>query len=262
MKGLIYKELFLSIKFRIISLSAYALLFIMCVLVRISSVCGNIADMEGRDMLLSTIFQVMALGFPFILYASAFTVQVLNDEKCRFRQYSHTLPLTEKQIVGSVYLLYLILFGAATLAGWVNYFIACAIFGEDIDLKYLLYIAIIGLFVFVASCIHLSNTYRFRNPKVCAAMIAAVCIVGYLGIAFGFIGLMYKYFKDRGYDLFAEEGSEKEVPDAMFSDFANDFFANLRWVGTHFCWLFAIAGAALVYLSYRRSVKALGRRGS
>ena len=83
-----------------------------------------------------------------------------------------------------------------------------------------------------------------------------------LHIAFGFIGLMYIYFKDRGYDLFAEEGSEKEVPDAMFSDFANDFFANLRWVGTHFCWLFAIAGAALVYLSYRRSVKALGRRGS
>ena len=134
MKGLIYKELFLSIKFRIISLSAYALLFIMCVLVRISSVCGNVADMEGRDMLLSTIFQVMALGLPFILYASAFTVQVLNDEKCRFRQYSHTLPLTEKQIVGSVYLLYLILFVAATLAGWVNYFIACAIFGEDLGL--------------------------------------------------------------------------------------------------------------------------------
>lgn len=262
MKGLIYKELFLSIKFRVISLSVYSILFIMCILVRISSVCGNIANMEGRDMLLNSIFNVMALGLPFVLYASAFTAQVLNDEKCRFRQYSHTLPLSEKQIVGSVYLLYLLLFAATTLISWVNYFIACGIFGEDTDLKYLLYIAIIGLFVLIGSCVHLSNTYRFRSPKICAAIVAVVCIVCYLGAGFGFLGLMYLYYKDKEYDLFAEEGSEKEVPDAMFNDFANDFSANIRWIGTHFWWLFILVGAAVVYLSFRRSVKALERRGS
>ena len=262
MKGLMIKELYLSLKFRIIALCVYVMLFVMCVLVRLSALYGNIAKMDGRDMLENSIFNVMALGLPLVLYASAFVSQVLNDEKCRFRQYSHTLPLTEKQIAGSVYLLYLILFGIATLISWVNYFIACGIYAMEIDLKYLLYIVIIGVLVMVSYCLNTSNAYRFRNPKICTAIIVAVCIILYLSMAFGFIGLMYYYYKQRGYDLFAESGSGKEPPDATMNDFTNDFTANLRWVGCNFWWAFILAGAALIYLSFRRSVKALERRGS
>jgi hypothetical protein len=262
MKGLMLKELYLSAKYRIIVLSTYGLLFILCVLVRLSSVYGNIANMTGRDMVVNSIFKVMALGLPLILYSSVFNIQVLNDEKCHFRQYSHTLPLTEKQIVGSVYLLCLIFFGIATLAGWVNYFIACGVYGREIDLKYLLYIVIIGSVSFVVSCINMSNAYRYRSNKICTAIIAVTCIILYLGIAAGFMGLMYYYYKQHGYDLFAESGSEKEPPDATMNDFMNDLAANLRWVGAHFWWLFLLTGAALVYLSFCRSVKALERRSN
>ena len=261
MKGLMYKELFLSKKYRIITLSVYFIMLVMCILVKISSVCGNIANMEGKNMLLNTIFIVMGLALPAVLCGTCFTSQILNDEKCRFRQYSHTLPLTEKQIVGSLYIFNLIMFGIYLLAGWLNYFLACAVFDRNVDLKYLLYIFIIGIMSFTAFCFNSSNSYRFRSAKICTAIIVSVCIIAYLGIGFGFICLMNHYFKKRGYDMFSDD-SDKEVPDALMVDFGEDFSKCLRWTGTHFWWLIVLAVAALVFFSFRRSVRALERRGN
>lgn len=261
MKGLMYKEWFLSKKYRVITLSIYVLMLIMCILVRISSVCGNIANMEGKGMLNDKFFIIMGLALPAVLCGMSFTSQTLNDEKCRFRQYSHTLPLTEKQIVGSLYIFNLIMLGIYMLAGWLNYFLACAVFGKDIDLKYLLYIFIIGILFFTVCCFNTSNAYRFRSPKICAAIITSICIIAYLGLAGAFVYLMYSYCKDRGYDLFADD-SDEEVPDALIIDFNEDLSRCLRWTGTHFCWLIVLAVAALIYFSFRRSVRALERRGS
>ena len=261
MKGLIIKEFWLSLKYRIIVISVYALLLLLCILVRLSALYGNIADMEGKDMLTNTIFLVMALGLPAVLYLASFSHQIYNDEKCRFRQFSLTLPLTPEEIVRAEFISYLISFGAATVISWLNYFIACAVYSKGTDLKYLLYIVIIGAVLYVFACFNLTLAYRFRNPKKATAIQISICLVLYFGGAFGFIALMDSYFKKRGYDMFSDHEDEA-VPDSLMAEFMQDMADKLKWVCEAFWWLFIIVCVSLIYLSYRRSVRSLERRGS
>ena len=262
MKGLIIKDFFLSLKYRIIVLSVYFMLLLLCILVKISSLYGNIADMKGRDMLTNSIFQVMALGLPAVLYLASFVHQIYNDEKCRFRQFSLTLPLSPEEIVGAEYICYLISFGAATVISWLNYFLACAVYGNDIEPKYLLYIFIIGAVLLMTSCLNLALAYRLRNQKKGAAIQISVCLVLYFGGSAGFVALMDHYFKKRGYALFSDNYDDEAVPDSLMTEFMQYMADKIKWICETFWWLFILAGISLIFLSYRRSVRSFERRGS
>lgn len=262
MKGLIIKEFWLSLKYRIIVASAYALLLLLCILVRLSYLYGNIQRMKGKDMVSNSIFIIMALGLPAVLYLASFSHQIYNDEKCRFRQFSVTLPLSAKDIVTAEFISYLISFGAATVISWLNYFLACAVYGKDIDLKYLLYILIFGAIFYVFACFNLALAYRLRNSKKAIAIQIFFCMFLYFGGAFGFIALMKSYFKKRGYDLFSENYEDDAVPDSLMTEFMQDMTDKLKWVCETFWWFFIIVGAALVYFSYRRSIRSFERGGN
>ena len=261
MKGLIIKEFLLSIKFRIIVFSIYALLLILCILVKLSALYGNIADMKGRDMLTNNIFMVMALGFPAVIYCASFTYQVHNDEKCRFRQFSLTMPLSSKEIVGAEFVTYIISFCAATVISFLNYFLACAVYGRDIDLKYLLYIFIMGLVIFIVACLNLTLAYRFRNPKIVAAIQVTIGVILYFGVSLGMVELMNNYFKKRGYDMFSDD-KDNSPPDELMTEFTQHLADNVKWASETFWWLFIAVGLLLVLFSYHRSVRAFERRES
>ena len=260
MKGLILKEFYLSLRIRAICLLSYFILLILCILVKISSVYGNVADMNGKDMFLGTIFYLMALALPAVLGISSLSCHVLEDEKSRFKHFSRSLPLTSRQIVGSLYIHNLLSLGAATVCGWLTYFLACGVFSRSIEPRYLLYILIINAILFTFYCSKIYLNYRFQSRKVSTAILAVLIIVLSFGLEFGMLGLMNYYFKKRGYDMFSDNEDKKTPPDSLTAEFASDFARNLGWVGAHFWWAFMLVGGAVILLSYLRSVHEFERR--
>lgn len=259
MKGLIYKELYLSRKLRIIGLLLYLLLLIFAVLVKLSIVYGNLGHLDegAQKGAASAAFYLMTFGLPLVLYASQFNCQIASDEKAHFRNYSFTLPVTEKQIVSSVYILNLIMLGSVTVISFVNYMLACLIYDRDLKPMYLIYILGIGGIIFTLTHGRYTLFYRFRNEKKANTMFTVICMVIYFGIAFGFVGWMNSYIEKQGYTL------GDDLPDEVMSGFwKEELLSPVKWLEANGWWVVILAIVGLSVLFWAISIKALKRRGN
>lgn len=259
MKGLIFKELYLSRKLRIIDLCVFAMLVIISVLVKLSTLYGNIGHLPEGSVENVNAFMFTFLGFaitPVALTAGQLTNCVSEDEKSRFRIYSRTLPVTEKQAVGAVYILNLISLGVCTLVSFVMYFVALAMYGRDFKAKHLIVIVGINAAIFMLVHLKVSLNYLVRNPKKAAGIFSVVCMALYLGVGFGFMGLMDRHVSKYGYDL-----GDDEIPDEVMNSFFRETLMDpFRWLADNAWWLVPTVVAGLCVLSYFLSVRGLKRR--
>ena len=107
MKGLIYREFYLSRKPAAYMLLAYVLFTSMITLVLISTYVGNLAKgedaAETRDYLYSQMYIYIGLiGFIGAVYGHNDLIE--KDYKSKWQLYSYTLPVNEKKIIASKFI--------------------------------------------------------------------------------------------------------------------------------------------------------------
>ncbi|MBR6103001.1 MAG: ABC-2 transporter permease [Ruminococcus sp.] len=257
MKGLILKEFWLSRKLRIIGLLLYLLFLIFTVLVKLSIVYGNLGHLDeaAQKNVADTAAAVMVFGFTLMLYSSQYSCQIAADGKCRFRSYSFTLPVSERQIVSSVYILNLISFGAMTVLSFVNYGLSCLIFDREFKPIYLIYILAIGGVSFVFNHGRYVLLYRFRNEKKANAIFTVICTAIYFGIMLGFTGWTSSYLEKQGYSM------GDDLPDGVMDGFWKDELMHpVKWFEDNGWWVLIALIIGLSCLFWALSIRALKRR--
>lgn len=272
MKGLMYKELYLSRKSRIIGAAVYFVVLMLFVMIKLSILYGNLGKLdEGiTDNLQSIVYYIMVFGCAIVLFTSQYTSCIHADEKAGFRIYEHTLPVSERAIVGAVYLVNLCFLGVVTLVTYINMFIANALFGKSLEPMYLIYLFGIGCVFFMGMHGKMALDYWLRNPKRSSAIMSCTFFVIYFGAAFGIMGWLNSYYEKLGVDMYGDEMEKEAALDALgitenqlISRFFDDeLMPKVRWIGSNSWWLIPLVLFTLTAVWYFVSVKSLKRRGA
>jgi len=140
MKGLIYRELYLSKKSYIWGFLDFLIIFVMGMLVRLSVECGNIAKLETLDRDIFTSVDILTY-YIFLYLPSAvifFTMMtehgiIIADLKSKWNMFSYTLPVSEEKtsLVKYIILVSSMLFGF--IFSILNAFIICNISNRNFD---------------------------------------------------------------------------------------------------------------------------------
>lgn len=260
MKGLILKELWLSKKLRIIGILLYLLMLIFAVLVKLSLLYGNLGHLNewAQNNAADLTSTIMIFGFPILLYSSQFSCQIASDEKCRFRLLEHTMPVTERQIVSSVYIMNLISLAAMTVMSFANYGLTCAMFDREFKPMYLIYILAIGGGIFTLTHGRYTLFYRFRNEKKANTIFTAICMAIYFGVDGGFFLWINSYVDSKGFSF----GSD-DLPEGIMEGFwKEEVQPAVNWLGDNGWWLITVLIIGFAGLFWYLSVRALKRRGN
>ena len=267
-----YKELYLSRKTRIIGAVVFGVVLMLFVMIKLSILYGNLGKLDKSitDNVQNTVYYIMVFGGAVVLYVSQFTSCIQSDEKSGFRIYEHTLPVSERSIVGAVYLVNLCFLGAVTLVIFINMFIANALFGKSLDPMYLVYLFGIGCAFFMGVHGKMALDYWFRNQKKSTTVMSTIFMTLYFGAAFGLMGWIRSYYKKLGVDLFGDAVDKEAALDALGvteTDILNSFLQDeimtkVRWIGDNSWWLIPLVLFTLTAVWYFVSVKALKRRGA
>ena len=271
MKGLMLKELYITRKYRTVVLVVYLVLIMLCILVKLSAVYGNIAKLAegGAENVSSVMYYIMVFGGAVLLF-STITDCIIPDEKSGFRVYEHTLPVSERKIVGAVYLTNLCFLGAAAVIAYINLALANLIFDREFNAKYLLYILAIGSVFYAVKTVQETVTYRVRKPKVASAVTNALFMLLYLGAGFGLMNWMDSYYRSYGIELYGTDEAQREAAlealgisdgQVMTRFFQDKVMEKVRWFGDNIWWLAPTVLLGLTAAGYFLSVKALKRRG-
>lgn len=259
MKGLIFKELYLTRKYRMIGAGIYLVLILMAVLVKLSSLHGNIKLLQPSVVaqVLTVTYYIMVYGGAVVITVSGLTEQICADEKTHFRRFSHTLPISEYEIVGSVFLLNLAGTVFSFAVSVVNMLIANAIFDMDLKGMNVLYLLAISM---VMTLFYLGKTclvYHFRDEKKSKTVITVISTALYFGVCLGFMKLMDSYCESRGYSM-----GDDSIPDEIMDDFFHIKLKGiLDTITDNLWWGIPTIAVGLMLLFYFLSVKSLKRRG-
>ena len=136
MRGLIYRELYLARKSYIGGLIAVAMFIILGVLIRMSLLYGNLADLEADaykmvDLVSYIAFSYLPLVLLFIPFAGDGGVSI-SDYKSKWMLYEYTLPYNEKQLAGVKYIIKIGLMLLAFLLAFGNLLLFGGLSGQGI----------------------------------------------------------------------------------------------------------------------------------
>lgn len=271
MKGLMLKELYLSRKLRIIGAAVWFIVILLCVLVRLSALYGNIALLgEGSAENVDNVaWRVMVFGGALILYSVQFTNSASSDEKSGFRVFEHTLPVSEEKVVGAVYLTNLCAFVIVTAVNYITALSACLLFDRSFDPMFLVSIPGIGCAAYLFVHFKAAMNYYIRNPKKSQTVFTLFCMGLYFGGFFGFTRWFTSYTERFGVQAGMSEAELDAVLEAqgltqdriMINFFKEEIMGAVNWFGHNAWWLVPVIVGGVTALCYFISVKGLKRRG-
>lgn len=155
MKGLIYREFYLSRKPVVYMLLAYFIFVVMITMIIISTYAGNLAksndSADTRDYLLSQMYLYAGLiGMAGCTYGHNDLIE--KDYKSRWQLYSYTLPVPEKKIMQSKLILRTILLALGFVLAVIAEVIFSAAGKVSVSTEHIKNILVI-LFVYGSMCI-------------------------------------------------------------------------------------------------------------
>ena len=183
MKGLIFKEIYISRKRFYITAASYISLLIMCILVKLSAAHGNLHLLDANAVRYVENVTFYLAVFGLLMALSGFIVNNAEaDKTTRWDIYRRTIPFTEKHIVGAVYMSNFITLGTALVVHTFVSLIVCAVFDIRFETWYIFAFLAFGLIVFLINAFNIFCQYRFRDPKRAKLVYSAVLFVIYFGI--------------------------------------------------------------------------------
>ncbi len=193
MKGLLYKEFYLTRKTYLGFLGLAIGISLLCILVCISMICGNLQSVPTESPEdVESYFQIFIYApFVLLLFASdACEHSIYADYASGWMKYSYTLPTPVTKAIGVRYLTGVIIVGVCIVFGFINAEIMSMILNKPITaeiVKNLLGIALIGLSV---NFIFIPLALRYKTAQAVGNKAGIVFIVSYIAIGAYFINNM------------------------------------------------------------------------
>lgn len=243
MKGLIYKELYLSKKNYIALLAVILGVVFLGILVGLGTRVGNLKNYAEED---KAYFFYM---FVYATYAAvlAFVLEIFwsieNDRKSGWRKIEYTMPITAKKRVGAWYLICAIVLGCSLIVGLLNAGLMALMFGQTITASILKNMVIILLVVIVIPLVAMPLYQRF-SAKTMEVVLTVLLII--FMIAF----MVFTTVVENMYET-------KEQSDAFFNNLGNKIGIFFDW----FLYLSPIIIPLLIVGSFSLSVRWYQRRG-
>lgn len=179
MKGLIYRELYLTRKTYISAFSTYLLITLLLVLINLSMSFGNLKDIissENGESTKNTLFYISVIIPSAVLYLmSAANFELVDkDMTTKWLTFQYTIPVSTKKCAFVKILIITISIIIAFALSMVNMALFCALYGRSPDrilmgvLTFLMPLTAIGAIALV------SLTLLFRNSTAAVIAISAV----------------------------------------------------------------------------------------
>lgn len=265
MRGIIFKELYISRKKIYISIATYFFLMLLCVLVKMSAEFGNIRllDKEAVENTLNIAFYFFVFGL-LVVFTGFLVNNVSADLKSHWSIYQRTLPFTERQLVGAGYItnavVLLVLFVFHTLMTAIM----CMVFNMKFHAYYIWIFLLASLLFFLANALIMFAFYRFRDKRKATLFYSAFFVIVYLAFEFAFISRI-SYYETRGKQEAEQLAALQGLPAATYSSDSfqaqyvlEDFQSLARFIQDYW-WLIAVIIAAVIAVLFFASVKALAR---
>lgn len=254
MKGLIYREFYLSRKSVFLMLLVYVLFVFMLSLVMISTYAGNLAKDPKADEMCEYLYSTMYIyaGFIAIIGVTYGHNDIIEkDYKSHWQLYSYTLPADEKKVITSKF----VYRGVLILFGFLLAVLADAIFSISADkslsvshFKNLL----IMLFGYGMLCMSdIPMMLRFKTQGKTTAVIMPILIPLMAAFSYG----TYRFVK------FCTAEAKRLYPnmdgDAAMKKVAYSYILPYRDIAV---WILPFVAIAAVVLFYFWAIKELKRR--
>lgn len=212
MKGLIYRELYLSRKAIILSLLIYVMMMTMMSLVFISTYAGNLA---GTGFGAEIMGQIYPTAYLFVSFAAVLGLMyghneiIDKDYKSRWQLYSYTLPVSEKKIAASKFIVRGILIATGLVLAVLSEVILSAAAKKSVNTEHLknifLLVMVMSLFIIETPLI-----LRYKTGMKAGSVLVGVLAPAFAGMGYG----IYKFVRfclKRGRELYPDLDADKAI---------------------------------------------------
>ncbi len=264
MKGLIFKEIYLTRKKIYISLGIYFFLMLLCVLVKLSAVHGNLRLLSEEAVRNTTTITFYLAVFGTLLALSGFVADNINsDIVSRWSNFQRSTPMTEKQVVSAAYVSTGLMLLSMLVIHILMTLMLCAVFGETFHAYFILVFFAFAFLTFIMYAYRLFCFYRFRQQKKAQFVFTATFFCLYLAVCFAIIGRLLAYqekAKAENPQLDVETGLSSEALNNMdILKYLKEDFNAVKDLFISYWWILAVLLIALAVVLYLVSVNALKR---
>ncbi|MBQ8119695.1 MAG: ABC-2 transporter permease [Ruminococcus sp.] len=266
MKGLIFKEIYLTRKKIYISLGIYFFLMLICVLVKLSAVHGNLRLLSEEAVKNTTNITFYLAIFGTMLALSGFVADNINsDIVSRWSDFQRSTPMSEKQVVSAAYISTGIMLLSMLVVHILMTLMLCAVFGETFHAYFVLVFIAFAFLTFIMYIFRLFCFYRFRQQKKAQFVFTATFFCLYLVFCFVLFGRVFIY-QDRAkaeYEAFSEKmgvpADNFDLNSMDLTKYVKEDFIAVKDFLISYWWIFAILLITLAVVLYFVSVNALKR---
>lgn len=188
MKGMIYRELYLARKTYLVGGIAVVLFVLLGVLIRLSLVYGNLAELEEDAFEFVDLASYYAFSYlPLVLLGITFSGDggvIISDYRSKWSLYSYTLPLKEqaqaavKFVIKVGFLLLNFLLGIANLA------LFAGLSGRSIEIGSIKNLFIVMMLAGVISAAVTPMTIRYKSANAVVIRIVIAVILAWIGFVY------------------------------------------------------------------------------
>ncbi len=264
MKGLIFKEIYLSRKKIFISLGIYFFLMLLCVLVKLSAVHGNLRLLSEEAVKNTTTITFYLAVFGTVLALSGFVADNINsDIVSRWSKFQRSTAMTEKQVVSAAYISTGLMLLSMTAIHTLMTLMLCAVFDKTFHVYFILAFFAFAFITFIMFAYRLFCFYRFRQQKKAQLVWTATFFCLYLAVCLAVFGRLLTYqdkAKTENAALAAKMGVPEDSFDSMdLAKYIKDDFSAIKDFFVSYWWIFAILLITLAVVLYVVSISALKR---
>lgn len=181
MKGLIFRELYLTRKTYISAIITYALIMVLCVLLNLSCSFGNLKDMiassEEPSSIPDSLFYLSIIIPSAVLYImSAANFELIDkDAASKWLTFQYSTPVSGKKYAFVKILIIFCSIAAAFILSMGTAALFCGLYGRSLDRELLGIITMLAPVMALAASMLIILTLFFRNST--SAIIAALLVI-------------------------------------------------------------------------------------
>ena len=213
MKGLLFKEFYLTRKTYLGLLGVFLGMALLCILAALSMICGNLQDiMTEFPEEVNGYFQMFVYA-PFAVSVFSVAVgedSVFKDYTSGWMQYCYTSPVPAAKMVGVRYLTVVIIAIASLVLGLGSAGIVSLILDEPITGGILKNMLVILMVAIGYSFLDIPLALRFKTAQAVQSKVGVAFIIIYI-VAFGWFFKKSEQLKGEALDQYMADMMEKAV---------------------------------------------------
>lgn len=185
MKGLLFKEFYLTRKTYLGLLAVFAGVASLCALVCLSMICGNLQNIPAESPEEVNSFFQMFIYAPYAILVFAVTAcehSIFTDYATGWMKYSYTLPTPAKKAVGVRYLTGIIIAAVSFVLGLCNAGIMSLILDKPISAEIVKNMLVILLVAIGYTFFDIPLALKYKTAQAVGNRVGTVMIVAYIAV--------------------------------------------------------------------------------